>query len=103
MRFCPRCESRLVLLTEKGKPFFSCEKCGYREVAGGEEMLERKEFESVVVIDREKDVKAMSKIVAPCPKCDNRIAFWWTVQTNVDRDPTQFFRCTRCSHTWRVD
>jgi len=37
-----------------------------------------------------------------CPECGNRQAFWWIVQTDsADEPSTQFFRCTKCSHTWR--
>jgi DNA-directed RNA polymerase subunit M/transcription elongation factor TFIIS len=37
-----------------------------------------------------------------CPKCRNRQAFWWIVQTDsADEPSTQFFRCTKCNHTWR--
>jgi len=37
-----------------------------------------------------------------CPKCGNRQAFWWIVQTDsADEPSTQFFRCTKCNHTWR--
>ena len=37
-----------------------------------------------------------------CPKCSNRQAFWWIVQTDsADEPSTQFFRCTKCNHTWR--
>ena len=37
-----------------------------------------------------------------CPKCGNKQAFWWMVQTDsADEPSTQFFRCTKCNHTWR--
>jgi|SRR5919107_2017059 DNA-directed RNA polymerase subunit M/transcription elongation factor TFIIS len=37
-----------------------------------------------------------------CPKCGNKQAFWWIVQTDsADEPSTQFFRCTKCNHTWR--
>jgi DNA-directed RNA polymerase subunit M/transcription elongation factor TFIIS len=37
-----------------------------------------------------------------CPKCRNRQAFWWIVQTDsADEPSSQFFRCTKCNHTWR--
>ncbi|MFQ6077146.1 MAG: transcription factor S, partial [Candidatus Bathyarchaeia archaeon] len=81
MRFCPKCESMLVLVTERGKSFFQCGKCGYKEGAAGEERLERRSGESVIVIEREKDVRTMSEVSAECPKCGNRKAVWWTVQT----------------------
>ncbi len=37
-----------------------------------------------------------------CPKCGNTQANWWMVQTDsADEPSTQFFRCTKCRHTWR--
>lgn len=38
-----------------------------------------------------------------CPKCGNKQARWWIVQTDSGDEPsTQFFRCTKCMHTWRT-
>ena len=40
---------------------------------------------------------------ANCPKCDGREAFWCLLQTRGgDESTTQFYRCTKCKHTWRV-
>jgi DNA-directed RNA polymerase subunit M len=37
-----------------------------------------------------------------CSKCENHEAYWWIVQTDTAEEPsTQFFRCTKCKHTWR--
>ncbi|HXS59203.1 MAG TPA: zinc ribbon domain-containing protein [Candidatus Sulfopaludibacter sp.] len=38
-----------------------------------------------------------------CPKCGNNQSRWWIVQTDsADEPSTQFFRCTKCMHTWRT-
>jgi DNA-directed RNA polymerase subunit M len=38
-----------------------------------------------------------------CSKCGNNQARWWVVQTDsADEPSTQFFRCTKCKHTWRT-
>jgi DNA-directed RNA polymerase subunit M/transcription elongation factor TFIIS len=38
-----------------------------------------------------------------CSKCGNNQARWWIVQTDsADEPSTQFFRCTKCHHTWRT-
>ena len=51
---------------------------------------EGKEFSSTIEIDCENK------------KCDNREAVSWMFQTrSADEPTTQFFRCTKCKHTWR--
>tara|TARA_Y100000310_G_C20650818_1_gene799312 strand:- start:76 stop:345 length:270 start_codon:yes stop_codon:yes gene_type:complete len=48
----------------------------------------------------EESTMAISK--EECPKCANIGAYWWTEQTRSSDEPeTQFFRCTKCKHTWR--
>src|SRR5919107_2149996 len=38
-----------------------------------------------------------------CSKCGTNQARWWIVQTDsADEPSTQFFRCTKCRHTWRT-
>jgi DNA-directed RNA polymerase subunit M/transcription elongation factor TFIIS len=38
-----------------------------------------------------------------CPECGNIQAYWWIVQTDAGDEPSaQFFRCTKCNHTWRT-
>ena len=37
-----------------------------------------------------------------CEKCGNDEAVWWMLQTrSADEPTTQFYRCTKCKHTWR--
>ena len=50
--------------------------------------------------DGEKD--ALPTIEIECEKCGHNQAVWWTLQTRrADEPTTQFFRCTKCEHTWR--
>ena len=38
-----------------------------------------------------------------CPKCDSRRAYFWVTQTRAgDESETKFYKCKKCSHTWRV-
>ena len=38
-----------------------------------------------------------------CPKCEHNLAYTWQVQTRSgDEGATQFFRCTKCKHTFRL-
>jgi len=37
-----------------------------------------------------------------CPECGNNIAYWWLRQLrSADESEVRFFRCTKCSRTWR--
>ncbi len=37
-----------------------------------------------------------------CPECGNDTAYWWLRQLrSADESEVRFFRCTKCSNTWR--
>lgn len=59
--------------------------------------------EKIVVIgEKEKNIRTLPQTSVQCPKCGNRTAYWWMVQTRrADESPTQFYRCTKCNNTWR--
>ncbi len=109
MRFCPKCETRL-----KPKPgeetTIACPRCGFKANKGDNEG--RKEESLVVktkvgseaslkVMDGD-EVDALPTTSIECPECKNGTAFWWMLQTrSADEATTQFYRCTKCNHTWR--
>ena len=93
----------------KGKSVLKC-RCGYVkeineqdgtadttvEIISTEEPQKRK----IEVIDD--DLKTMPTKTEVCPKCGNKEAFFWQVQTRSgDEGMTTFFRCTKCRFTWR--
>lgn len=57
----------------------------------------KKSFEAV-----EEEPEVHPKTDEKCPKCGNDKAYYWSVQTRAaDESPTRFYKCTKCSHTWR--
>lgn len=88
-----------------------CPKCGFEKKAEGKEKIavprvvkESKTFEeSIAVIGKEEQkLRTLPTVRIMCPKCGNNLAFAWQVQTRgSDESSTQFFRCTKCSYTFR--
>src|SRR5579864_2665959 len=107
MKFCPKCGTRLRYKPQKDGPVLLCDKCGYSQAAGPnittpEEIDTESESTIKVLGDKEDKIKTMPTTQVECPKCGNNTAFWWFLQTRSgDEPPTQFFRCEKCSHTWR--
>ena len=92
--FCPKCGSILV-------PKERCS-CGYsardtEEIKLNEKAKGKKEVEVI-----SKTIETDPKTSEECPKCGNREAYYWLVQTRAsDEAETRFFKCTKCSHKWR--
>ncbi len=112
MEFCPNCGTRLVLrrkgTKEESRVTFVCTKCGFSREVNTEEHtaarpIERSTQERIAVIgEEEAKIQTMPTAKVECPRCGNREANWWMVQTRgADESPTQFFRCTECGYTWR--
>jgi DNA-directed RNA polymerase subunit M len=111
VQFCPKCNSRLKAKQEDEEKASKmiCVKCGYStaqvevvKTAKSKKKSEAKEEPSIKVLEEEDDVKALPTTNVECPKCGNKEAVWWMLQTrSADEPTTQFYRCTKCSHTWR--
>jgi len=104
VKFCDKCGKMLQLDTEK--KVLVCLLCGAEEPNETDELVITKnvaEQDKIVVLGKkEKNLHVMPQTKVKCPKCDNITAFWWMVQTrSIDESATQFFRCTKCNHTWR--
>ncbi|MFP3951521.1 MAG: transcription factor S [Candidatus Bathyarchaeia archaeon] len=104
MKFCPECGSMLQI--NPNERIYICPKCGHREPLDEEVSVNReakKGKEKVIVIgEKERKLSTLPTTKVPCPKCDNDEAYWWMVQTrSADESTTQFYRCTKCGHTWR--
>ncbi len=108
MKFCQNCGTRLKLkktkIDEQLMLTIQCERCGFSVPA--EEPITKPEAEppedQIKIVGDEVDIKTMPTVEEECPKCGNKEAFWWLLQTRSgDEATTQFYRCTKCNHTWR--
>lgn len=108
MEFCPSCGKRMVLKRTKEGAVFVCPVCkckkNTKSSAAVKAVAPKKSRETIVVIGKEdQGLKTNPTTKIKCPKCENNLAYTWQVQTRAgDEGATQFFRCTKCSHTFRL-
>lgn len=100
MKFCPKCGVRLI----KADSGLECSKCDYSTTSN----TKTKSVETAAppstfkVLDETELKSGQSTIKKECEKCGNDEAVWWMLQTrSADEPTTQFYRCTKCSYTWR--
>ena len=99
MEFCPKCGSVLVQKTKN----FGCPRCNYstKEKVKLKTREKIKEKNPIAVL-KGKEIQTFPIITETCKKCGNNESYFWTIQTRAgDEAETKFFRCTKCSHTWR--
>lgn len=101
MEFCDKCGT--LMLPNKGGKTVACPNCGARAKA---EQIIIKEVSGERHIRAKKTGKEIKDTMpltdATCQSCGNKEAYWWSEQTRgTDEPETQFFRCTKCSKTWR--
>ena len=110
MRFCQDCGTKLryklVKTGEESKSALACNNCGFfieTEGLTAHTSVVNPTSSIEVVSNEEKGLKSMPTVSAICPKCNHNTAFWWLLQTRGgDEATTQFYRCEKCSHTWRA-
>ena len=103
MKFCPNCDIRLR--KNSGNTTLSCSKCDYTEgdsKKSEEQKISEEPQSDFMVLDENEGKDVLHTIEIECEKCGNNQAVWWMLQTrSADEPTTQFYRCTKCSYTWR--
>lgn len=99
MKFCPSCEVRL----KKSDSGLKCPKCDYVEGSTTTtKKIQEKEVSEFNILDESEGKETLPTIKIDCEKCGHNEAVWWMLQTrSADEPTTQFYRCTKCNHTWR--
>ena len=103
MKFCPNCDIRLKKTADSS--ILSCSKCDYTEgnnAQAEEQKISDEPQSDFMVLDENEGKDVLPTIEIECEKCGNNEAVWWMLQTrSADEPTTQFYRCTKCSYTWR--
>lgn len=99
--FCSNCGSILRPKEKAGKKTLFCS-CGFSKVPEEETAKLREKVKEIKKIEVVEQIEIHPKIKINCGKCNNNAAYYWTQQTRgADEPETRFFKCTKCSYTWR--
>ncbi len=100
MEFCQKCGS--VILVNNNAA--ACINCGSKQKKKPKiEASEKLDNKKTIAIIKEGQDNTYPIIEIKCPKCLNKKAYFWTIQTRAaDESETKFYKCLKCSHTWRV-
>jgi DNA-directed RNA polymerase subunit M len=102
MMFCPKCGSIMRSKKEDGVISVSCT-CGYSEIKESSIKVSEvvKEKRQVEAVENEVEVYPVTDD-SECPKCGNKTATFWEIQTRASDEPaTKFLKCEKCKHIWR--
>ena len=101
--FCPKCGSLLLPKKIDGKRVMACSSCNYiSKNLEKSKIIEKTSKEKEVEVVEDDGSKSLPIMDAECPKCGNKKAYYWLVQTRAGDEPeTKFLKCTKCKHIWR--
>jgi len=98
MEFCEKCGGLVIIENDRA----ICSKCGHKvkkrvKIEASEKVNSK---ETIAVVKEDEEVNPIVDMT--CPKCKNKKAYFWTMQTRAgDESETKFYKCTECKHTWR--
>ncbi len=100
MEFCSKCGSMIIV--EKNKAI--CMNCGFKQKKKPKiEASEKLGAKETIPVIREGQDNTNPIIEINCPKCKNKKAYFWTSQTRAsDEAETKFYKCVKCTHSWRI-
>ena len=111
MDFCLKCGKKMVPIKKKNARMVTlilcCPKCGYEKKATGPngiiKPINNHRKENLIVIGKkEQKYRTNPTYLRNCPKCGNNRAYAWLVHLgSLEQSSTQFYRCTKCGHTYR--
>lgn len=106
MKFCEKCGNLLYVEKKRKVVYLVCKKCKRVTRLKGEKLtisdVSHEPKRKIVVLTKEDQFAELPKTTIMCPKCENMEAYWWMQQTrSADEPPTLFYRCTKCSYSWR--
>jgi len=107
LEFCPKCGSLMTVKKKRSRSFLVCPKCGKERPLKKERLVIseslQKHKKAVIVMGKDAEAIELPKTRIICPQCENVEAYWWMQQTrSADEPPTLFYRCTKCSYSWRT-
>ena len=101
--FCPKCKSILLPKKKGNKQVLCCSSCSYSAGEGKAVLSEKVEQGKLGIEVVQRDTEPLPTTDVICPKCGNKKAYYWFLQTRASDEPeTQFLKCTECKHQWRV-
>lgn len=100
MEFCPKCGGMIIVNGEKA----ACAKCSYKLKKKPKlQIVEKIEANKEIPVINEQESEVKPIVEMTCPKCKNKKAYFWTIQTrSADESETKFYKCTKCNYTWRI-
>lgn len=102
MVFCNLCLNALVPEICSGCTKFRCGGCPYECTVRGI-FVEKEQITPAVKVE-EDEARARDRPTrqVSCPKCGERLAYYYQMQTrSADEPMTIFNTCVSCDHTWR--